>query len=480
MSKESFIGGDYIETTGGDNRTYAKGNIVNSSALQFLQKGHTSGVYYGTNKMAPTIHTNTLLKKFLVHFRRPSDYQGKYGFDWLREEYIFPLVKVAKDNNGNSINAPRPLCKNVNNLKQEYLNGVLNNISPYGIRYYPSWLSIFPNTTTKQFAHGSRMHASGVKLDLQFDELEQLLADGTEILLESSNKFLKISPTKIPIAEVINAGKKSRNINGKIINYYELNKKITVKCEGGTLNHHTEIKVFAKLDKEKVEVGKLMVYKNNIIPKAEIVVVNVISNSSSKASLRTDYQYLFKNQSFNQALIRAEVTVDTEFDLTKLAKNADIATFLTNAGTYSSARKLSDIISLYEKYGKFTVKGGINSNNTHRTYLFFTSLSSGGTRGICSLDQNTGVWGNSYIVFNIGLQNARTIVHECGHSFALPHIFEEAGNPPHPFYQGYTDAYMDYDWAQGGKANKYDGKMQSIFKWQWDIMRKDRSLIFNY
>ena len=40
------------------------------------------------------------LPKFLVHFRRPDDYRGEFGFDWIRDEYIYPIVKVAIDNKG--------------------------------------------------------------------------------------------------------------------------------------------------------------------------------------------------------------------------------------------------------------------------------------------------------------------------------------------------------------------------------------------
>lgn len=54
MSKVSIIGGDYIETTGGDNKIFAIGDIVNSGS-QVIQNGKTDGVTYGTNKKAPTI-----------------------------------------------------------------------------------------------------------------------------------------------------------------------------------------------------------------------------------------------------------------------------------------------------------------------------------------------------------------------------------------------------------------------------------------
>ena len=50
--------------------------------------------------------------------------------------------------------------------------------------------------------------------------------------------------------------------------------------------------------------------------------------------------------------------------------------------------------------------------------------------------------------------------------------------------KGYTDNYMDYDWkkvnAPDSSDNDFKGKMYSFFKWQWEIMRRDRSLIFNY
>lgn len=50
MSKESFIGGDYIETTGGDNLNFAKGSITNSSLLQVAQNGKENGVSYNSPK----------------------------------------------------------------------------------------------------------------------------------------------------------------------------------------------------------------------------------------------------------------------------------------------------------------------------------------------------------------------------------------------------------------------------------------------
>lgn len=55
MSKESYIGGDYIETTGGNNLNYAKGSITNSSIVQVIQTGKEKGVTYNLNKVARRI-----------------------------------------------------------------------------------------------------------------------------------------------------------------------------------------------------------------------------------------------------------------------------------------------------------------------------------------------------------------------------------------------------------------------------------------
>ena len=483
--RQRIVTGKILKITTGEHNMFAGDNIAFTSGGTITQIGRKKGVSFNPPQRPATV---TVMKKFLVHFSRPSDYQGEYGFDWLREEYIYPLVNVTHDNQSNAISAATTaLSRNIGTLKQEYLRDVKNPVMPHGVTYYPAWLSIFPSTTTAQFAHGSTMHRNGVSLDLRFDELETMIADGTEIQLECPNSAVRISPASFGIGEVLSAGKKSRTINGKTINYYSLSKKVNIKCEGAALPQHEEVKVFAKLRNQRVEVGKLMLYKNNVIPKAEIVVVNVISDPVNRATLRSDYQFLFKHQSFNQALIRAEVSVDTAFDLVALNGNADVRTFLTNQNTYNASRIRDEIETLYNKYGRYKVPGGINGSGNKRTYLFCTTISAGNTLGICSLQQN--VWGNMYVIFNSGLLHDHTIVHECGHSLSLPHVFQEGNLARHSFYHGYTDNYMDYTWQQGQRIsgivyssgqNKFDGKMFSFFKWQWDIMRTDRSLITNY
>ena len=69
-----------------------------------------------------------------------------------------------------------------------------------------------------------------------------------------------------------------------------------------------------------------------------------------------------------------------------------------------------------------------------------------------------------------------------GHSFGLPHTFSSSiqVNPYHQFCWGYTENYMDYESTENGKVgNPFHRGANSVFtfyKWQWDIMRNDKSL----
>ena len=126
--------------------------------------------------------STSCLRKFTIHFRRPeklkqkkgATYKGEYGFDWLRDEYIYPIEKVFYDNCDESIDPITikdycELCIDHKDLKLDYLNeDIINPIKPHGQDYYPAWLSIFAcNVQGNNADAGSEMHKDGVYLDLQ-------------------------------------------------------------------------------------------------------------------------------------------------------------------------------------------------------------------------------------------------------------------------------------------------------------------------
>ena len=486
-------------------------------------------------KTSPPIgQTSTsCLRKFTIHFRRPDTlkeksnyiYRGEYGFDWLRDEYIYPIEKVDIDYKvykdpftGNITTTPIllnravPLCKTPGDLLNEYKKDIKNSITPYGIDYYPAWLSIF--ACNVEGNAGSTIHQDGINLTLQLDEIDTIIDDGTEIIFEPSKPCLKITPNKISISHFLQTPKKPRSLDNNAhtlkINYYQLDNAINIKCFGDTLKEHEEIKVFAKLGQKKVEVGKLMVYQNDNIGKAKIVVVNVITEYDKKGNkiysqAHKSLDDLYNCQSFNQAMIRTEVILGEELDLVKLKKDPDVNLFLKDIKdnsfmedenkSYTLTQRLRD---LYEKYGKNLPEGGkVDVNGHFYTYLLLTTLSplkNGDLKGLSTAELKKSVkngyyheFGNIVSIFEKGLNDDHTLVHEVAHSFSLSHIYLKANNKfvVHP---GCTENYMDNFSFQGvdnpfalppkiiNKDNRYIGKMYSFYKWQWDLMFNDRSI----
>ena len=490
-------------------------------------------------KTSPPIgQTSTsCLQKFTIHFRRPDKlkqkkgappYRGEYGFDWLRDEYIYPVKKVAYDevetpDNPEFKETYLELCKEPIKLRQEYLKDIEpsgKEFKLHGQDYYPAWLSIFACNVQSSNANpnvGSTMHKDGVYLDLQLDEIDEITDDRTEISFKPSVPCLKITPKKISISEFIKTTREKRILNNNIgqpeIYFYKLENAVRIICEGDTLKQHEQIKVFAKLGSTEYEVGRLMVYKNNNIGKADIFVVNVITdydvNNQVDPKSRPPLDYLYKYQSFNQAMIRAEVRAIENFDLLALeekTKDSDISLFLKDAKNllYIDNKKVPDpedptkttsgdlailkrLSVLYHKYGKHTTKGiGLNEKKHHNSYLFFTTINSEtvwGTTYAKSKSQNL-EWGNVYMIFKNGLTDEHNIVHEAAHSFSLTHTFSYL-HSPHVFQKGYTENYMDYPFHQEYSLDtyvleivdsEYKDKMYSFFKWQWDLMRNDSSI----
>ena len=487
--------------------------------------------------------STSCLRKFTIHFRRPeklkqkkgATYKGEYGFDWLRDEYIYPIEKVFYDNCDESIDPITikdycELCIDHKDLKLDYLNeDIINPIKPHGQDYYPAWLSIFAcNVQGNNADAGSEMHKDGVYLDLQLDEIDKIINDGTEIYFKPSDPCLKITPEKISIEEFLKTSKKKRKLNKKTgkpkISYYLLKNAVKIICQGDTLKEHGQIKVFAKLGSTEIEVGQLMVYQNDSIGEANLVVVNVITeydNNNNKVIPQShpSLDYIFNNQSFNQAMIKVKIKAIEDFDLVALnntTNNEDIIDFFNNINdsTYMTGEKLdhenssekidsaSDIkerlIKIYEKFGKNIPEGGkkIHDKEHQNTYLLFTNLNPTASDGITqgevysefNEEDNVIEWGNVFVIFQSGLKDDNTIIHEAAHSFTLPHTFEtfsenDSANNKHIFYRGYTENVMDYseylfsDKTYTVKPNKYQGQMYSFFKWQWNLMRNDKKSI---
>lgn len=417
--------------------------------------------------------SSSCLKKFIVNFRRPDNikqknnvpYDCEYGFDWLRDEYIYP-IEMVYNRFGVNLGKYVPVCLEPLRIRQEYLKDVKNPIKPYKKDYYPAWLSIFACGVKSNAA--SNMHSKGVDLNLQLDEIDVIHNDETEIILESNNPFLKIKPKTIPISEFLKTKRKTRYLNefgSAKINYYELENAVNVICHGGLLKEHEEIKVFAKLGQCKVEVGKLMVYKNSHVPKMKIGIIDVITERDDEGNkIRPIDQFislsnLLKRHAFNQALIQPEIIVQ-ELDLLALKNQQDEYV----EGFFKQIEDRKFMNGDYDKLLGFSVVKGLliqlnllydneiskinnseQQTNTPNFYehkdiipAFLTTLKpyNGVLNGLTSFDKNKNLIlenkvypskpsNNADIIFfKHALNKSHTIIHELGHALYLEHIFD--------------------------------------------------------
>ena len=462
--------------------------------------------------------STSCLQKFTIHFRRPDKlkqdqnvpYRGQYGFDWLRDEYIYPMETVGFNLFTSTPIEQKytPLCRteDIPDLKKEYLKDVEPLRKEFKLHdqdYYPAWLSIFAcNVQGDNADAGSDIHKEGVYLDLQLDEIYEIIDDGTEIFFKPSDPCLKITPEKISISEFLKTKREKRildkNIGQPEIYYYKLENAVKVICQGDTLKEHGQIKVFAKLGATEIEVGRLMVYKNNQIGKAKIVVVNVITDydNNKKVIPRScpTLDSLFNYQSFNQAMIKVELKKNEDFDLYALRnENPDIEIFLDDMKNHNyrtnekpSTEIRNRLCALYEKYREQDLEGkSINDKKQLSTYLFFTNLfpmdGVSFVGGVATIGTKEG--GNMVVMFQQDLHKGSSIVHEVAHSFSLCHTFEPSPeNKKTKFHRGYTDNVMDYhEFLKSSDPNDYDSnkykhEMYSFFKWQWEMMRDDLSI----
>lgn len=471
----------------------------------------------------------TCLRKFTINFRRPYKdlageplYNGLYGFDWLREEYYNPMLKMKNgliskvyDNN---------MSVGVVDLKNSYKKGI-KQINPHGIEYFPSTLSIFPEDIIKKKKYNKIPIEVTLSLEvhqIKGDDNPLELNDNTELEFKSNSSKLKFdllssgnfsTSKKIKLIDIIGGGQKNKTINlnnNEKFKYYKFNDAIKIKVTGAGIDQDGIIEVTALRSGKKELVGILNVLKNNKLKKAKYAIIHLLGDNNPINQI-LNLEQILKEQTLNQALVDVEIVKNESFDLRSHSNIADVKSFLTEfyqnrktystGGTYVDKSKSSDfierLIKIYENINNLNSK--INSDQNDITYIFLTNVSMGeeiidsagnstisAIEGSATLEPESGKsddqWGNIMVMFHEGMKNTTTFLHELGHTFGLYHVFEDQNLDR--FIMGHTDNMMDYEYHDNGfeeataldQNSKFSNMQYSLYRWQWELINKDRSV----
>jgi len=316
---------------------------IESGKIEFIDSGQINVPENidTTGMPMPSFDEQQMKYPPIVHFRPLPEWDGEFGFDWLRDDPTIVKVKRKKKDGKEEIKdeVEPPYCETIeaffsksrysekvaagksnknepydepyNELKKEYVKLTLST----GEEYYVPWLTLLPEKKAV------------LQLVYQGDTDTDM-----DILLEYKDN-LGITPYKKK-----NAIKSLKDAAGKKIKTIEI-------TAIGTFSSIQEIKVYTSLMGEKVLIGQLLVLPNDKI--RTISKVKLIGVKTEKKEVKFPQK---QKDALERILSQAFLRVDCE-DLSCTLKEEDIfSSYMTSSGIVIAGEKF--LKNLKEKYIK--------------------------------------------------------------------------------------------------------------------------------
>lgn len=374
---------------------------------------------------------DTIPKRFLVHFRRPHDYDGNYGFDWLQPEFE------------NYVSSFR--------LRNEY-----NPTRLFGEGYLTPWLSIAIEQT--------------VKINLVIQSLNDAITPSdNDIIRLPRQGNIRFVPEEIRVKDITENVKHFPTGEEKGV-------EVEVICDGA-ISSDTIVNVFNQNNKI---IGRLSVLRNNnelVMPVRVVLLVREgyeepdiraltehmtsrygdFSDCSSISECMESLEKHMNTYAYNQAFIRCEMERDSnrqiiEYRITINEAEWKRKGYIDANGRIISgvneARETALINELLEIYRTQVERG--QRNRFRGVVMMITNFEAGRTEKRRNEDSNE-YEEFSYITLGLGNLNvidARncimfknrfpnedgnankvTYIHEIGHVLSLAHPFQVWPSP---------------------------------------------------
>ncbi|MCD8411094.1 PAAR-like protein [Tenacibaculum finnmarkense] len=375
------------------------------------------------------------LPKVIVDFRPSKNYDGEYGFDYMRDKNKKDKLtyKDILGTNKTIINKTTKKKENkftkyttdtkYNSLKDDHYTTITfpwyKDAKGKKIEYIQSWLTIYPKATQT--------------LSLQIDTLEK---NNQDLTLEYDKSLFKLNTDLVPAQS---KGEK------------RLKDHLTIEC----------IKEFDKVQTIKVMLGSTQFGQLNILPNAKakrkkvdvlfIKVETKLKKKKKTASTTGEDAFLKKylTQAYIQPNIIEEVldlTADTTFNKTYDTNNNGYIDNRTGIHDYLNKKvdvKYKDYLKVYfipDECPSFN-KDGIKVGRVN-----------GQAKDISS---------DAVVLFDG--HNTSTTTHESLHALGLYHTFSSHKDTPYSYKKGETYNIMDYS-----HQSKYGSKKRIMtWLWQW-------------
>ncbi len=346
---------------------------------------------------------------FIVHFRRSVNYDGGFGFDWLRDEYII----YTNENMA-------PLCdgSNIEKLKKEY-NAMKCTMPPRAKQstYYIPYLSMFRNHEQKT---GNRVE---LILDLEF-LYEKWKQETIEFVCSAG---IRVEPPVMEIKKSQIEELKRRKKNDRY-NEVEGGPKIEIFC-------NRELEQEGTIEVKSLEydccIGKLILVKNKEIP-LKIRLVPFLRKdflTDDRAFINERIQGIIshlKNKSLQQAMIvpSIEVTNELVFDDAQWEVDGKIKEKQIERNVF--VKLIQSRLDAYNEYNIQTDNSGLSFKGVI-VFLCNMNYQVGGVGGDASYNPTQD---NYCIMFREGLGETErktdysNVAHEIAHVLGLNHTFE--------------------------------------------------------
>ncbi|WP_309608758.1 hypothetical protein [Flavobacterium sp.] len=415
MSRVRYVKGNVVEITGGNYKVYSNDNIEIHSGDKIIQTGEEKGVSFGKPKSPPAPE---IVAKCVVEFRPHNNWTGEFGFDWMRMadtglsgDLWYKTIIGKKINDTPSVADEKEYKK----LMQKFTVMKVNFTKDF---YIIPWLSLYKGKTAK-LSLKLNIKESPKKFEFKYDD-----------------KLFKLNHTEI-----------SKKSKGK----HTLPDYLQITCIE-TFNQDKFIDVLA----DSQLVGRIKVHKNGKIDRKKLNVLLVKVRTNVRSTPKGEIGDITSEKSkLEKHLRQALITPNVVEEFADLSKDATFNKTLVKTGfiTYGTDAKGHSLLHNYMlKNYDFKKK----YPNHFIIYVFgLSGVSSGTPAGGEAYDINS----DNSVVFDIASRKSTCLVHELLHSLGLYHSFDTSGEFTFKYKQ--TENIMDYSDTR-----------RTIWKWQWDLIRK--------